>query len=198
MADITRDFPDLLLDAIVSALEAFSSSQSAASRFNVDRDRLRPLGAADLPHVNVWVIDENPVTQRSSARGHVQSAATIYIDCVARADEGDGSPSDEAAVSRLHYLRAQVKHGLFKLANADFGFAAGTVAVREWPRWAMFPRNEEDDRRESQDIAGRLTFTVEYAWQPDDIDHDPLTALAVSDETADMWAAEYALPGGET
>ena len=195
MADIPRDLPDLLLDAIATALSAFSTSQSAPVQFHVSRDMTRLPRQNELPHVNVWLTDLNPEEQRSAKRTHAQERATINVDCIARGTEG-AEPSDEAAATRLAYLRAQTRHALYMLANADFGFAAGTLAVKSWPRWQTF--SPEDDKHEEQIVGGRWSLDIEYAWQPQDISHDPLTDASVADDTADMWAAQFTLPGGQT
>ncbi|HET6499066.1 MAG TPA: hypothetical protein VFH17_08460 [Coriobacteriia bacterium] len=198
MADIARDFPDTLLDSIVAALSAFSLSQTAAVRFNAERDRSRPLDRGDLPHVNVWTPDERPEDGRSARQVHAALVVTVNVDCVTGMEAGDTDESDVAAATRLHYLRAQVRHAIYKLANADFGYAAGVIASKSWPRWQQFPV-DGDAKHEEQIIGGLLSFDVEYAWQPQDIDHDPLTSVRVSDDTADMWAAYFdTLPGGDT
>ena len=198
MADIARDFPDLLLDAIVSALSAFSLSQTAPKRFTAERDRSRPLAQTDLPHVNVWAPDERPEDSRSARQVHAQPVVTVNVDCVTSLEPGDDAESDVAAASRLHYLRAQVRHALYMLVNADFGFAAGIIASKSFPRWTQFPI-DGDAKHEEQIIGGRLTLEVEYAWHPQDIELDPLTSVRVSDDTADMWAAYFdTLPGGDT
>ena len=112
-------------------------------------------------------------------------------------EAGDTDESDQAAESRLHYLRAQVRHALYKLAQADFGLTGYQIARKTWPRWQTFVT--EDGKHEEQITGGRLSLEVEYAWTPEEIDLTPLTSIRVSDDTADMWAAYFdALPGGET
>jgi len=195
MPDIPRDFPDLALDAIVSALAAFSASQSAPVRFQVSRDRTRLPHQGELPHVNVCLDTDNPEEGHSASRTHLQATVTVNCDCIAKAGEG-ATPSDEAAASRLHYLRAQVRHGLYKLINADLGFAPGVLARKAWPRWTAFQK--DDGFPEEQIVGGRWTLEIEYAWTPEEIDLTPLTSITVGDDTADMWAVEFDLPGGDT
>ena len=158
MPDIPRDFPDLALDAIVSALAAFSASQSAPVRFQVSRDRTRLPHQGELPHVNVCLDTDNPEEGHSASRTHLQATVTVNCDCIAKAGEG-ATPSDEAAASRLHYLRAQVRHGLYKLINADLGFAPGVLARKAWPRWTAFQK--DDGFPEEQIVGGRWTLEIE-------------------------------------
>lgn len=196
MAIISRDFPDLLLDAVVSALEDFRDSevaQSAAVTFAIERDRLRPLFEADGPTVNVWIDEDLPDEQRSGAREIGHTTVAVNIDLVAMARGTDDQRADKAAMTRLHYLRAQVRHGLYALINADFGFGEGVIAKKNWPRWQTF--QTEDKMAEISAPAGRLVMEIEYEWTPEDIDVVPLNQIQVADSNLELWDTVFDLGG---
>lgn len=193
MTIIPRDMPDLLKDAMVAALQAFSDEQAAidpAVAFAVTRDQGRPFQAVDMPKVNVW-LDELRTSEESSARTSQHEVAVIQVDCYARGLEG-AQPSDEEAALRLDYLREQAKYGLYRLINSDFGFAAGVIARKRWPRWRTF--QTEAKMPEDQVVAGRWTVEVEYSWTPEDIAAVDLSEILVSESTRDAWSARYTYP----
>ena len=193
MAIITRDFPDLLLDAMVSALETFRDEQvaiDAAVTFAVERDRLRPYPDITGPSVNLWIDDDLVDDQDSGARRRSQTMVSVNIDLVCPLPGTDSARADKAAGTRLHYLRAQVRHALYKLANADFGFDTGTIARKKWPRWQTF--QTLDKMPEESTPGGRLVVEIEYDFTPEDIEAGPeLEILTVDDDNLALWATTF-------
>ncbi len=193
MAIIARDFPDLLLDAMVLALETFRDEQAAISSavtFEIERDRLRPYPESAGPSVNLWVDDDLPDEQDSGARRQGQTVVTVNVDLVAPATGTDTARADKAAGTRLHYLRAQVREGLYRLANADFGFGSGIIARKKWPRWQTF--QTLDKMPEEATPGGRLVVEIEYSYTPGDITAGPaLELLTVEDSTHELWKTEF-------
>lgn len=187
MADIPRSADDLIIDRMKTALEAFSLTQSAGVRFRVERDRVRPPSMRDMPLVNIWLESLSPQREGSSGRTTSQELARINVDCYAKGvDTDDDGLDDTIAMARVYYLKEQVKFGLFRLVNADFGLAAGAIGRKRWPSWQLF----QNDLKlpESEVVAGRWTVEVEYNWTPEDIEGIALDEIAVD---ASRWSAIY-------
>ena len=193
MAIIARDFPDLLLDAMVLALETFRDEQvliDAAVNFAIERDRLRDYSSSPGPSVNLWVDEDLVDEQDSGARRREQTMVTVNIDLVCPLPGSTTVRADKAAATRLHYLRAQVRHALYKLANADFGFSVGTIARKKWPRWQTY--QTPDKMPEESNPGGRFIIEVEYDFTPEDIAAGPeLEILTVDDSNLALWATTF-------
>ncbi len=193
MAIIARDFPDLLLDAMVLALETFRDEQAAidaAVNFEIERDRLRPYPESAGPSVNLWVDDDLPDEQDSGARRQGQTMVTVNVDLVCPLPGTNAVRADKAAGTRLHYLRAQVREGLYRLVNADFGFDAGIISRKKWPRWQTY--QTPDKMPEESDPGGRLVIEIEYNYTPGDITAGPaLKILTVDDSNLALWATTF-------
>ena len=184
---------DQIETKIVQALEAFSAEQAAieaTAGFDVSQGRMRPIGSLPKPLVNVWMPDLNP--EDPGSKTYQQESVTYNVDLIVKGTEQTGATpiaSDEVAYSRLKYLAIQVKHGLYKLINADFGFP-GEIAHKGWPRFSLF--QTDTGMPSEQIIGGRWTFDVEYAWQPEeDRVFVDLEKLNVSDSLKERWAALY-------
>ena len=187
MADISRSAEDIIIDRMVSALTAFSLTQSASVRFSTIRDRTRPPSMRDMPLVNIWLDTLTTTREGSTARLTQQESARINIDCYAKGvDTNSDGLDDSAAMARLYYLKQQVKHGLYKLINADFGYAPGIIARKKWPQFTMMPPDLA--LPETEVVAGRWTLEVEYSWTPEDITGIPLDEIAVN---AGLWSGLY-------
>ena len=187
MADITRSADDIIIDRMVSALSAFSLTQTEAVRFRVERDRVRSPSMRDMPTVNIWLDTLTTMREGSSSRLVQQESARINIDCYAAGKDttGDGL-NDSAAMARLYYLKQQVKHGLYALINADFGFTPGIIARKKWPQFTMMPPDLA--LPETEVVAGRWTLEIEYSWTPEDITGTALDKIAVN---AGLWSGLY-------
>lgn len=195
---IPRDFPDILKDAVVAILRASSDEQEADMRYKVRRDQLHPISQRDVPLVNVWCENARP---ESGSRTQQHETAILNLDFYTRGeeapDEGDWIAADQAAVARLDYLRAQVKHALYALVNADFGFPVGVIARKGWPSWQMFQTGDRMPFPAEDVVGGRLNLEIEYSWTPEDIASVALEILSVSDSMRAMWAALFRY-GGDT
>jgi len=187
MADISRSADDIIIDRMVTALTAFSLTQSTAVRFSTIRDRTRPPSMRDMPLVNIWLDTLTTMREGSSARLTQQESARINIDCYAKGvDTNADGLDDSAAMARLYYLKQQVKHGLYSLINADFGYAAGIIARKKWPQFTMMPPDLA--LPETEVVAGRWTLEIEYNWTPEDITGIALDEIAVN---AGLWSGLY-------
>ncbi len=179
---IPRSTDDLLLDNIVTILTAFSAAQAAIDQtaaFNVTRDQRRLPALSQLPLVNVWLDALDP---EGSTRVNERETATVNLDLITRGTEDEKS-SDEDAALKLAYLKEQVKSGLWALAQVDFGFAVGTIAVKGWPRWQTF--QTEGKMPEEQIIGGRWSFSVGYEWTPSEVTRTALSELRITEKLKD-------------
>ncbi len=184
---------DQIETKIVQVLKDFSNKQAAIDPlvgFDVSQGRSRPIGKLAKPLVNVWISDLNP--EDPGSKTYEQESATYNVDLIAKGTEQVGETpiaSDEIAYVRLKYLAQQTKHALYKLVNADFGFPAGTIARKGWPRFSLFQTDSK--MPEEQIIGGRWTFDVEYAWQPEDQAFVALAELSIEDSLKELWKTLY-------
>jgi hypothetical protein len=192
---IPRDFDDLLLDRIVSTLEAFSAEQAQidpAVAFSVVRSRRRSVSPKEAPLVNVWSDSCIPSQAGGTARTIGSETVTINVDCIAHEDTDDlARDSDEAVDLRLAYLKAQVRHALFALSASDFGLPVGTIAAKTWPTWT--PYKDESGQLEESIIGGRWTFNVSYNWRPVESDHPAFTGVSID---TGLWSGLYSYAKG--
>jgi hypothetical protein len=190
MAAIPRSADDIIIDNMVTALNAFKAEQVVEDPlvgFRVERDRVRPPSMRDMPLVNIWLESLDPQSAGSSARTVQQELARINVDCYAKGSDTDADElDDQSAMERLYYLKEQVKAGLFRLVNADVGLPAGTIGRKRWPSWRLF--QNELKLPESEVVTGRWTVEIEYQWRPEDIDGTILDQIAVD---ASRWSALY-------
>lgn len=190
MAAIPRGADDIIIENMVTALQAFAAEQVAEDSevgFNVERDRVRPPSMKLMPLVNIWLESLDPKREGSSAKTCQQELARINVDCYAKGTDQDGDDlDDETAMARLYYLKEQVKAGLYRLVNVDFGMPAGTIGRKSWPSWRIF----QNDLKlpESEVVAGRWSVEIEYQWMPEDIDGTILDRITVN---AGKWSAAY-------
>lgn len=190
MAIIPRGMGDQIIDKIKTALETFEAEQVLIDPnvfFNVVRDMIRPPSDSDLPLVNIWAESLDPQREGSSARLCQQELVRINIDCYTKGlSMSDVGIDDGVAMARLYYLAEQVKYGLYRLINADFGMSAGIIAKKPWPRWSIF--QSELKLPETEVVAGRWVIELTYQWTPEDIAGDILDEIAVD---TGIWAATY-------
>ena len=192
MAIIPKSFDDTLLDSIVTALKAFETTQRVQDSkvfFRVEREMLRPPTMRDMPLVNIWAERITPNTRKTSGKLYGHDTISINADCYAKGLDlgGDSDTIDDSiAIKRLCYLKEQVRYGLYQLINSDFGYQAGTIAVKSWPTWQLF--QNELKLPETELVAGRWSFDVEYAWSPEDIGVVDLDQITVD---AEIWGANY-------
>ena len=193
MAEITKGMFDLIEDAIVQALEDFSTVQEIIDPdygFDVSQGRSRPINSLPKPLVNVRISDLNP--EDPGSRTYQQESVTYNVDLIVKGTEQTGATpiaSDEVAYARLKYLVERLKYPLFALVNADFGFDPGLIARKSWPRCQFFTEEQKEALEQIADAS--WTFTVEYAWQPEDQTFVDLEKLSVSDSLKERWSALY-------
>jgi hypothetical protein len=185
-----RSADDIIIDNMVTALQAFAAEQAGLDpnvAFRVERDRVRPPSMRDMPLVNIWLESLDPQSQGSSARTVEQELARINVDCYAKGADGDGDDlDDQTAMARLAYLKEQVKAGLYRLVNVDFGLPAGAIGRKRWPSWKLF----QNDLKlpESEVVAGRWSVEIDYQWKPEAITGTILAEIKVD---AGLWSAAY-------
>lgn len=182
MPVISRGIDDIVIDRMVTALQAFSTREAAiapAVAFNVERDRLRPPQPRELPLVNVWLESLTPADAGSGTRTAHQERARFNVDLYALGEEG-AKTSDADAMARMYYLKEQVKQALYQLAQADFGFSAGVLARKPWPSFTTNPMRGEDSEERIAD--GRWIVELEYQWTPEIVDGLPLEEISVTTE----------------
>ena len=200
MPDVPRDFPDLLLDALVAALTLSSGEHSAVLQYTVKRDKTGAITKTDIPLVNLWCAEERPEEGQSGAHKTARYTAVVNFDLYARGeeqeDDSDYVEADQAAASRLAYLRAQVRHAIKRLSNMDMGFGAGTIASVSWPSWQMFQEGDRTPFPAENILGGRLSVEFSYEWSPEDISGDALNLATITDSTKARWAAQFT--GGVT
>jgi hypothetical protein len=191
-ATIPRGFDDVLTDHTVDMLKAFSAEQASfdpAVAFTSERDRRRPPSTRELPLVNVWVDGNTPESRGATARTVGAEEITVNVDCIAYAStDGGDDDSDKAAALRLAYLKEQVRQALYMLISADLGFAPGVISRRSWPTWTLY--KDESGNPEESVIGGRWTFTVAYAWTPEDVQGLPVSEISVD---VGLWSGFYHL-----
>jgi hypothetical protein len=184
MPIIARSFDDTLLDTLVTKLRAFSAAQAAidpAAAFFVERDLLRPVPAAKLPMVNIYVSSITPDPTQSGTLTKCSEAMTVNVDCLARGMEtpaatgSDPVASDQVVGRRLLYLKEQVRYALYQLINACFGLNPNPITSKKWPRWTLNP--ERSLNMEWQLGDGQWQFEIEYTWTPADSQATHLTDL---------------------
>lgn len=190
MPAIPRSADDIIIDNLVTALKTFATEQVAQDPdvgFGVVRDMVRPPSMRDMPLVNIWLESLDPQREGSSARTVNHELARINLDCYAKGvDTDEDGLDDEAAMARLYYLKEQVKAGLYRLVNADFGLPAGTIGRKRWPSWRLF--QTEIKLPEHEVVAGRWSVEVEYNWTPEDVAGTTLEQIAVN---AGRWSGVY-------
>ncbi|MFW6312262.1 MAG: hypothetical protein ACOC2N_00055 [Spirochaetota bacterium] len=199
MAAIPRGLDDLILDAIVARLNVVASAEEAedpALGWTTTRNKSRPWEAAELrtgPLVNCWIPNVDPVREGSSSRRLSMFEAQYHIECYTRGVETVGGPTaDQDAADRLVHLKQQVAYGLFDMAWTNWGLATtGVIGKFDWPRWETL--QNEQYQMEDQIIAGRWRLSIQYVWEPADIDLPDLEALGVTD--TDRFAALYDYTG---
>jgi hypothetical protein len=191
MAAIPRSLDDIIIDNMVLALQAFNTLQLAENPdvgFNVTRDLVRMPSMRDMPLSNIWLESLDPQPGGSTSRTVQTELARINVDCYAKGVEmkDDARCDDGAAMERLYYFKEQVKYGLYKLINADFGMAAGTIGRKRWPNWRLFQTDLK--LPETEVVAGRWVVELEYSWNPEDITGTELDRITVD---AGRWSALY-------
>jgi hypothetical protein len=182
MAIIAVGFDDVLLSALKTKLETFETREAAISSavaFKVEVDNPDPWNPQEgIPLVNL-TIDSDTSDPTASSSGHTrQGTLTVKAQCIA--------PKNAA---RLRYLKQQVLAGLFSVAVSPYlGFKSGEINI-SWPSWSHIEFESVEQRMSV--FAGEWTFSVKYAWEPEEV-----AGTAISEYTVktDQWEGVYVFP----
>ena len=173
----------------------------AARNFEVEKDRWRPWIEAQqsVPLVNIMVQTVGLNAPRSTNRRSTLDDVTINIDMYALGEGGDVLPVDEIAAKRLDLLIAQVREGLTRLAQTDFGFTkdpnGGFPIDRENADFTLTYYDQENEQATGQYAPARWTFIVQLAFIPiDDNVYNALTELNVSLEDLTEFSLKFTYP----
>ena len=186
MPIVGRGGDDLLLDAMVTKLEAFRAREVAINsgvNFELARDRTQPWKDLTKPLVNLEIETDEPE--------NTDFKATVKAYCLVPSLVDDKGTAPLTGAYRLYYLKEQVRCGLLALLTPDLGLTLGTVELKK-PQWARI--HFQDREMEQNIIGGAWTFECLYAWEPEDITTTDLTDLVVSvgpDTATALWAAAY-------
>ena len=188
---------------IVTILEEIATEEtivSAARNFLVTKDRWRPWieSQQNVPLVNVMVQTTRTNTDRSSNRRSTLDDVTVNVDMYALGKAGEVLPADEVAADRLDLLIAQVRDGLTRLLNIDFGFSQdpdfGFPIDKEDANFQLTYYDQENEQSSGQYAPARWNFTVQLAFIPtDNNDYNDLEILNVSvkDDTLEQYALRF-------
>ena len=203
MAGISYPLWHTLKANIVTILQAIATEEtivSSARNFLVQQDRWRPWIEAqqNIPLVNVMVQTVGMNTERSSNRRGVIDDVSVIIDMYALGKGGDVLPADELAADRLDLLIAQVREGLTRLKETDFGFTEDPVygfpIDRSDADLTLTYYDQENEQASGQYAPARWGFTVQLAFIPTDNNvYNDLEELNVSvkDDTLEQYALRF-------
>jgi len=195
-----------LKNNIVTILKAIATEENlvdAGRNFEIEKDRWRPWVEAqqNVPLVNVMVQTVGNNAERSSNRRNVLDDVTINVDMYALGEGGDVMPVDELAADRLDLLIAQVREGLTRLKQTDFGFTKdpdfGWPIDRENIDFTLTYYDQENEQATGQYAPARWTFIVQLVFVPvDDNVYAAITELNVSvkDDTLEKYALRFTYP----
>lgn len=186
---VARDIDDLILDDLVDALQDFADAQAVEADddsigFTVTRDLVIAPAPNKMPLVNLALESTEP-KQGSTSKLTMLETVRITADCYVSAKFDEDAEVETAAMARLYYLKAQVRAGLYRLANADFGQDAGKIGRKAWPRWTTY---KPDASGELTIVGGQWQIEFDVQWTPEDIEGTPLEEISID---AQRWAALY-------
>ena len=186
---------------IVTILKTIATEENlvdTARNFDVEQDRWRPWieEQQNVPLVNVMVQTVNPNTERSSNRRSGLDDVSVNVDMYALGEAGEVLPPDSIAAKRLDLLVAQVREGLTRLKQTDFGFEKddefGFPIDRENTDFTLTYFDQENEQATGQYAPARWTFTVQLAFIPvDNNDYTALTELNVSLEDLTEFSLKF-------
>lgn len=206
MAGISLPLWNTLKVNIVSILQAIATEEAlvdAGRNFLVQQDRWRPWVEAqqNIALVNVLVQTVNTNTDRSSNRRNTLDDVAVIIDMYALGEGGEVMPADELAATRLDLLIAQVREGLTRLAETDFGFSEdpefGFPIDKSETDYTLVYYDQENEQSSGQYAPARWSFTVQLAFVPIDNNvYNDLEELNVSvkDDSLEQFALRFTYP----
>lgn len=188
---------------ILTAIAAEETIESAARNFQVTKDRWRPWIEAQqsIALVVVMVQTTGTNTGRSANRRSTLDDVTVNVDMYALGKAGEVLPADEVAADRLDLLINQVREGLTRLLNTDFGFTEdpdfGWPIDKEDANFNLTYYDQENEQATGQYAPARWTFTVQLAFIPtDNNEYNALTELniQVKENDLDQFAMRFTYP----
>lgn len=198
---------DVIETNVIALLNAFNTEQSGlgAPPFAVIQqfrviDPTTQIPAGGL--INFYIQSVVPDEERSGGHGPIYERATFHGDIYVKGAENPGvKTSDAVAHGMRKYLAHAVRWCIERLANADFGYAMGTIARKTHPP-IEFAIQELTDN-EQQIPAARVTLEVEYGWAAEDLSSQALTEINVLikgilpgyTDTSDQVTLDYPNPG---
>ena len=204
MAGIDYPLWFTLKNNIKTILEMIATEETivdAARNFAVEKDRWRPWIEAqqNVPLVNIMVQTVGLNAPRSTNRRGTLDDVTVNIDMYALGEGGDVLPVDEVAAKRLDLLIAQVREGLTRLAQTDFGFEKdpdnGFPIDRENADFTLTYYDQENEQATGQYAPARWTFIIQMAFIPTDNNiYNALTELNVSLEDLTEFSLKFTYP----
>lgn len=193
-----------LKNNIKTILETIATEETivdSARNFEVEKDRWRPWIEAQqsVPLVNIMVQTVGLNASRSTNRRSTLDDVTVNIDMYALGEGGDVLPVDEVAAKRLDLLIAQVREGLTRLAQTDFGFTKdpddGFPIDRENADFTLTYYDQENEQATGQYAPARWTFIIQMAFIPTDNNvYNALTELNVSLEDLTEFSLKFTYP----
>lgn len=194
----------MLKNNIVTILKAIATEENLVDpgrNFEVEKNRWRPWVEAqqNIPLVNVMVQTVSPNTGRSANRRNGLDDVTVNVDMYALGEGGDVMPMDELAAKRLDLLIAQIREGLTRLKETDFGFTKdpdfGFPIDRENTDFTLTYYDQENEQATGQYAPARWTFIVQLAFIPvDDNIYNALIELNVSFEDLTDFSLKFIYP----
>ena len=204
MAGISYPLWFTLKSNIKTILETIAAEEAlvdSARDFEVEKDRWRPWveEQQSIPLVNIMVQTVGLNAPRSSNRRNTLDDVTVNIDMYALGEAGEVLPADEVAAKRLDLLIAQVREGLTRLAQTDFGFTKdpdyGFPIDRENADFTLTYYDQENEQATGQYAPARWTFIVQLAFIPtDDNEYNALTELNVTLEDLEDFSLKFTYP----
>ena len=188
------------IQTILEAIATEETIVSAARNFIVTKDRWRVWVEEQqkIALVNIMVQTVGTNVDRSGSRRNTLNDINVMIDMYALGEAGQVLPADEVAADRLDLLVAQVREGLTRLKESDFGFPKdselGFLIDRGDTDFTLTYYDQENEQSAGQYVPARWTFTVQMPFIPtDNNDEIDLTEINVSvkDETLEQYALRF-------
>jgi hypothetical protein len=206
MAGIAYPLWSTLKDNVVTILESIATEEAAIDpgrNFVVERDRWRPWIEAQR-NVPLVIVSVQTATENRDRTGNRRSSfddVQVNVDMYVMGPEGEIDPPDVVAAKRLDLLIAQVRAGLTRLAETDFGFAKdaqyGYPIDRSETAFQCTYYDQENEQASGQYAPARWAFTVGLAFIPNDNNtYNAFTELNISvkDEDLEQFAVRFTYP----
>ena len=179
--------------SILGVIAAEETLEDSDRDFNIEQDRYRPWIEADQlkPLVNVMI---QGVAQGggSAKRTYSLDEVQVNIDMYSIGEAGETLPADREAAKRLDLLVAQVREGLTRLGQIDFGFGTGTIDFDL--NFNLSYYDQENEQSTGQYAPARWSFTVRMPFTPVDnntyIDLEELN-IDIDGDLAELYSLKF-------